>query len=645
MIGSDYRAYMPVGTPPLGGPVGRSRMRLSASGLVTWQRCPRQWFHRNKQGLSGPVNPEMILGILVEDALVGLLMEDPGYRPIDSLPGWVLFHKDITDKVPHEVVEPESLQDIREYLMARVEASASLVIEMGEEKWSKAPFKMEGREWSELTTARVGELLRAGIEMQLAEVEACHSSGGGPHLESWRRKGDPHLVCAPRWSEEARFPIPEKVPGNSLKLALSSESVESTDIQEGEATWMEAWIIARPWMKDPRVWQPQRLYHPDGWAAGELDMLHRWSGKAGLVDIKSGDGSSGWSQGLTSQLQFYQWLFLRTRNEESLITEVKSLQGWYLGSSNMVEIPQWSYDELTEKDGELHEIWSRMTYADGQRQNWPEAKPSEWKDEGLQGTCKRCHARFICDSVSDELKDEGLSNILPSRMLGLEREEVVQRLVPRDPASPISEIPNRLNVSGKLGGKWGPMSNHFGEPVHGAVLSSGSQASVVLEEMAPGTCLQLRDIMDGPWVVKNAAPGVWRGAARLYLDSQSSLIPLEQAEDIETTRIGLLPTRANVDGLVVSRRTSHGMRIDGKPWTMVSFHLWDGCDVIENVVFGWGMTETFADISVGDRILVISAELGWRAGLPQLRISPQGTRIEVRQRDWQLSEDMPASFR
>ena len=63
------------------------------------------------------------------------------------------------------------------------------------------------------------------------------------------------------------------------------------------------------------------------------------------------------------------------------------------------------------------------------------------------------------------------------------------------------------------------------------------------------------------------------------------------------------------------------------------------------MVFGWGMTETFADISVGDRILVISAELGWRAGLPQLRISPQGTRIEVRQRDWQLSEDMPASFR
>lgn len=645
MIDAYCRRVMPVGTPPLGGPVGRSRMRLSASGLVTWQRCPRQWFHRNKQGLSGPVNPEMILGILVEDALVGLLMEDPGYLPIDSQPSWVAFHQDDAEKNLNDLVEPESLQDIREYLMARVEESARLVVKMGAEKWEKAPFKMENRDWNEITIAKVADLLSAGIEMQLGVVETCYLANGGPHLELWRKNGDPHLVRSPRWADEPRFPIPEKVPGNSLKLAISSENPEIAESNKGEITWMEAWLISRPWMKDPRVWQPQRLYHPDGWAAGELDMLHRWTGKADIVDIKSGDGSSGWSQGLGSQLQFYHWLFMSTRSADSLISEVQSLQGWYLGSSTIVDIPMWDDDELRSKDQELHDIWSKMSTADGQRQTWPKAEPSDWKEDGPEGTCKRCSARFVCEAVSDELRDDGLALLLPPRMSGLNRDEVIQRLSPRDPASPISKIPTRLNVSGKLGGKWGPMSNHYGEPVHGAVLSSGSQASVVLEEMAPGTCLQLRDIMDGPWVVKNAAPGVWRGAARLYLDSQSSLIPLDQAEDVDTTRIGLLPTRANVDGLVVARRTSHGMRIDGKPWTMVTFHLWDGCDIIENVVFGWGMTETFADISVGDRILVISAELGWRAGLPQLRISSQGTRIEVRHRDWQLSEDLPPSLR
>jgi len=587
----------------------------------------------------------MILGIIVEEAMVGLLMEDPGHQALDETPSWVAHHRGQALKPTQDVEESESLVEIREYLLARVSKSAELVIELGAEEWDKAPFKREDREWTEITQERVEGLLKAGIEFQLAEVSACHEAQGGPHLDRWRKEGDPHLVPAPRWSEEPRFPIPDKVPGHSLKLALNNEEEGSINSIEGEVKWSEAWRIARPWVKDPRVWQPQRLYHPDGWAAGELDLLLRWDGSAKVVDIKSGDGSSGWSTGLATQLRFYQWLYLRTRAKSSLVSEVSSLEGWYLGSSNLVKVEPWSDDELQQMDEEIYSIWEKMTSADGDSSTWPVADPASWKDEGPEETCRRCHARFICSEVSEELRQDGLATLLPDRMAGLSREEVEERLQPREPASPISAIPSRLNVTGNLGGKWGPMSNHYGEPVHGAVLSSGGQASVVLEEMAPGTCLALRDLEDGPWLIMNAAPGVWRGASRLYLDSRSTLLPVEEATDVETTRIGLLPTRANVDGLVVSRRTAHGMRIDGKPWTMVNFHLWDGHDVIESVVFGWGMTETFSDISVGDRILLIGAELGWRAGLPQLRVSPRGTRIEVRGKDWNPSKELPDSVR
>jgi hypothetical protein len=62
------------------------------------------------------------------------------------------------------------------------------------------------------------------------------------------------------------------------------------------------------------------------------------------------------------------------------------------------------------------------------------------------------------------------------------------------------------------------------------------------------------------------------------------------------------------------------------------------------VVFGWGVTETFADITVGDRVLLTGAELGWRAGLPQLRISPRNSRIEVRSRDWKPIDELPDSI-
>ena len=39
--------------------------------------------------------------------------------------------------------------------------------------------------------------------------------------------------------------------------------------------------------------------------------------------------------------------------------------------------------------------------------------------------------------------------------------------------------------------------------------------------------------------------------------------------------------------------------------------------------------QAFGDLQAGDRLRVIAGELGWRAGLSQLRINSRSTRIEV----------------
>ena len=77
-----------------------------------------------------------------------------------------------------------------------------------------------------------------------------------------------------------RFDLASKrlVHGSPIQMARTSKAIR----------WDEAWEIARPWFKDPRVHQPQRMFHPDGWAAGELDLVLRWDGRIRLVDIKSG---------------------------------------------------------------------------------------------------------------------------------------------------------------------------------------------------------------------------------------------------------------------------------------------------------------------------------------------------------------------
>ena len=83
---------MPVGMPPLGGPLGRSRSRISASGLTTFLRCKRQWFLGSKVGISGPLRPSQVIGIVLEDALCGLMMQRPEkeFQTFSELKEWML---------------------------------------------------------------------------------------------------------------------------------------------------------------------------------------------------------------------------------------------------------------------------------------------------------------------------------------------------------------------------------------------------------------------------------------------------------------------------------------------------------------------------------------------------------------------------
>ena len=115
---------------------------------------------------------------------------------------------------------------------------------------------------------------------------------------------------------------------------------------------------------------------------------------------------------------------------------------------------------------------------------------------------------------------------------------------------------------------------------------------------------------------------------RLYVDAESTIVPQSQI-DIPSTRIGLLRTRANVEGIVLSIRQQSGKRLDERPWSMLAFHLWDGSHVVEVVAFGSAISERILNLQPGEKIRLIGAELGWRAGLVQLRIDVRKTRIEL----------------
>ena len=137
------------------------------------------------------------------------------------------------------------------------------------------------------------------------------------------------------------------------------------------------------------------------------------------------------------------------------------------------------------------------------------------------------------------------------------------------PCEPLSSIPSRVNVRGKLQGSWGPLPNHYGEMVLGAMIQSGDKM-VTLEESQPNAYPKMHDSPDDDVVIIGALPGVWRGQPRLYLDEFSSI---DRDAEVDLTRMGMLRTKANlrVWYYPVPR---DGKRADGRPWSMVSFHLW-----------------------------------------------------------------------
>ncbi|MDA8842814.1 PD-(D/E)XK nuclease family protein [Euryarchaeota archaeon] len=586
---------MPVGIPPLGGPLGRSRSRISASGLTTFLRCKRQWFLGSKVGISGPLRPSQVIGIVLEDALCGLMMRRPNVRI-------------------------ESLEQLKSWISSHIPNAAKEAFLEGKKLWDEGLWYEPETSWDDVEIESFESRLHYGLELFIAEVESCYAMNGGPHLEAFRSGNQPFSVPSPAWGDEPRFPVPDKVRNYSLRTWSDPEQSMQWSHPDSPVTWNEAWDIARPWMKDPRVHQPQRLFHPESWAAGELDLVLRWDGRIRLIDIKSGDPSSRFAESLQHQLRFYAWLWHETHDGQC----VDGMEGWYLNGPHkvMYDAPEKADYPMMSK--EFLEINTQMQNMGSGPATLP-ALPSDACD----GSSAGCHWCSLSRSIEGKwFGDELLSNITSVRDITL-----------TPPSELLSSIPERVSVQGKFTGAWGPLPNHFGEPVLGAMLVAGG-AQITVEESEPGAYPLLHDEPNGDIVILDALPGVWRGSPRLYVDSRTRILPLAEAQkefsntskqlSERTTRIGLLRTRANVEGIILSVRKRSGVRLDAKPWTMMNVHLWDGHSVVEVASFGSSITGQMESLRPGQRLKLMAAEIGWRAGLPQLRIDSRKTRLQVK---------------
>ncbi len=587
---------MPVGIPPLGGPLGRSRSRISASGLTTFLRCKRQWFLGSKVGISGPLRPSQVIGIVLEDALCGMMMQRP-------------------------TVQFETFSELKEWMLSLIPNASKEALASGKNLWDEGIWHAPDTSWEDVELESFQERLGNGLALLFEEVEACFDANGGPYLDLMRKNESPFRIPSPAWGDEPHFPIPDKVRNHDLRSWAVAEQAMKWQAPGSPVSWNEALEVARPWTKDPRVHQPQRLFHPERWAAGELDLVLRWDGRIRIVDIKSGSPSSKFAESLQHQLRFYAWLWHETHEGEC----VDGLEGWYLNGPHRILYDAPLAEEYEHMTSEFFKVNSEMQ-AMG---SGPAAMPVHPED-ACDGSSAGCH---WCSLARDEngqwFGDELLSEITSKREIQL-----------TVPSESLSNIPVRVSVQGKFTGAWGPLPNHFGEPVLGAMLVAGG-VQITVEESEPGSYPLLHEQESGELVILDALPGVWRGAPRLYVDSRTRIMSVQQAANEfeqtgsslseSLTRIGLLRTRANVEGIVLSVRKRSGVRLDAKPWTMLNVHLWDGDSVVEVASFGSSITGQMESLRPGQTLKLLAAEIGWRAGLPQLRIDTRKTRLQIKE--------------
>ncbi|MAK96283.1 MAG: hypothetical protein CL996_02155 [Euryarchaeota archaeon] len=530
---------MPAQIPPEAQSIGRARGRLSASSLTSFLRCQNEWFLNYRIGLRGPLSPHQVMGIEVEDALCSILM--------------------------HRCPSITSFEELVEWVIALVPEHAKSALNKGRETFENSMWN-SGVFDDHFDEEKIAMMLTNGINLQLEEVKNCYNSGGGIHEFD---------VPAPCWENPPHFTQPHKA--NSMVVWKDNPHNFSDQI-----TWQDAWEIARPWVKDPRNPEPQRMYHKDRWASGECDLVLRWDGKIRIIDIKMGDGQGAFASSLDAQLNFYAWLWNETHD-----ISCDGLEGWYLtnGLRKVVEVEPL-------KTEEYRSIHDKMKSWDCDN-SLPIASP-----------CKSESQRFRWCCVTE----------VPYPAPDI-----------RMPCEPLSSIPSRVSVRGSLQGAWGPLPNHYGEMVLGAMIKSGDNM-VTLEESQPGAFPAMHDAEQNEVIITGALPGVWRGQPRLYLDEKSAIVT-ESSNTL--TRLGMLRTKANVEGVVISCSKRDGKRADGRPWSMLSFHIWDGERVAEVVAFGSAINGTMLSIRPGVIVRLISAELGWREGLVQLRIDSRVTRTEI----------------
>lgn len=401
---------MPVHHPPSDDPIGPYN-RLSHTQSAMLANCPRQWFHRYRQGLRGESPPILAMGRAVEAALCRTFRDspvlvpsdvqsewmdsplqefeaswaggnlDPVQRPSSSKEGWRGPEVEPLSKA----MWPLNRNELHAWASERLDIHFQRCWREAGEEWAKDSNRTgDFEEYTKTDFERARNMAFNGLNMHLDEVENCIEELDEESLAQWRSGAK-----RPEWPAPDGFPY---VWSDSHPCAK----------EEGRISWVEAWEIARPWFVDPDADDfSLTCIHRDNWFQGEYDLIYRWNGLR-IVDIKASVGAGDRSGDYVKQMRTYAWLWWDMHENKS----PDGLEIWYLGANSRKNVAVPSDEELSDIGKSLHEDWLNAQEDDAIVEDFP-AEPAAYRqfsaggvpiDEDLHPLtrCTHCDYESVC---------------------------------------------------------------------------------------------------------------------------------------------------------------------------------------------------------------------------------------------------------
>jgi hypothetical protein len=578
--------------------------RLSASQVITYDGCPRQWFYEKVYKFQIPQFPVMYVGKAVEEAFCRVLMESPFLIPSGahretlqptplgddgrpSLDAHLMFPAQHLIPLPeHEV--PQTFEELKKWAYRRVDAHFDSCLLRQKQEWEKHLRK--AGDWSDVDPEACKTMVLNAIEFHFEEIQQCIHEINDTELEEWRA------------GTRYKVPSPD---GYGVRFPMNKNPFAGV----GQISIAEAWELARPWFVDPHAQDfAMNAVHPDFWFQGEYDLVYRWGNRIKIVDLKASDGTSFRSEGYEQQLQMYAMLWWTTHEKAQT---VDGLEIWYVGhpSKKIIDVP--TIEQLSEIESRLKALFEELKLTTPSLNDCrPEPKSihtfspgGKVVEDSLGSRCDQCSWSTICPgsrgsepNIPNEIQLAGTNHSLDIIPLG----ETVVRLnlkcrVFSVMQRPAPSLPAVRIVQSQAFAQFETRSIKPDDPRIEAFEKLSKDQEIFIENAIVQSTFKGEILIKfDPWTL-------------IHFDDRG----------LEYSTILGHRTRWNVGGVVAYTFSKQGIGAGGKPWLRKGVVLFDssGCIHIDGWENQWG--PQYDMLEPGDT--VVFSNLSLDAWASQLR--------------------------